>query len=64
MIAQDTMKNKVGIDWDPSSNGEENVELDVFGSRIDVEEGLVSNSDVEEAGVASRRPEDLSREVL
>jgi uncharacterized membrane protein YdjX (TVP38/TMEM64 family) len=64
MIAQDTMKNKVGMDWDPSSNGEENVELDVFGSRIDEEEGLVSNSDVEEAGVASRRPEDLSREVL
>jgi len=52
------------MDWDPSSNGEENVELDVFGSRIDEEEGLVSNSDVEEAGVASRRPEDLSREVL
>ena len=37
VIAQDAMRAKVGLDWDPSTDSDEEVELDVFGSRIDEE---------------------------
>ena len=37
VIAQDAMRAKVGLDWDPSTDSDEEVELDVFGSRIDDE---------------------------
>lgn len=45
IIAQDTMRKKVGTDWDPSTGEEENMELDVFGSPIDDDDGDENDDD-------------------